>query len=360
MNVLVVLLAFLLGVNLTQVPESTPEPTSSIPKGSEIPMQYGAAVVLYGNDTTMEVNTIGFFNDLDARGLGINSLIFTFPIFQDGPWATMLYEDLGLTPSVENIRIFIREAHARGYSVWIKPLIDDGRLNGRWRGSIEPGGSLTNIPALDAWFTSYGALILQYAQLAQEEQAIGIVIGTEMVSLDKDMPKYNDRWNALITAVRSVYDGNVAYAKNWSPLELPGFASSLDVMMIDAFFDMQSLNDDASVEDIRAGWEDWSPYLLSYRATLDIPIMFAEVGIVPRVGSFRTPWNSNNGNRPDYEAQRRYYEATCDFVQDFGLQGNYWWAIGFYDFFENQEGRLTYNFYDVPAENEVRSCYARG
>lgn len=337
-----------------------------VPMGNQFPYQRGISVVLYGNDTTMSVNTVDFFEDLQQRDLGVNSIMFTFPIFQDGVNAEELYEDAELTPSVENIRIFIQEAHSRGFTVWLKPLIDDGRT-GAWRGAITPGGNLDNLDALDSWFASYTALIVQYAILAQEEGILGIVIGAELESIDKPMPKYTTRWEDLISQVRGVYYGNVAYAKNWSPLELPGFASLLDVLMIDAFFDLQDLDGNATAGQITSSWErNWLRYLQGYYITLEVPIMFAEVGVVPRFGSFRTPWNGNNGGTQDFSAQTRYYQGTCDFLRNrgpsFNFRGAYWWAVGFYDHFQNQrdralnEGILTYNFYDLPAEEALREC----
>lgn len=340
----------------------------NIPLGDQIPYQKGISVVLFGNDSTMAGNTTRFFDDLQRRNLGVNSIIFVFPIYQDGAASTVLYEDLELTPSLENLAIYIREAHNRGYSIWLKPLIDDERT-GTWRGAITPGWDFDTI-AMDAWFASYGALLMRYAMITEQECALGLIIGTEMESMDKPDPKYTDRWNALIANLRSVYSGNLTYAKNWTPVdvrEMPGFIPSLDLLMIDAFFDLRGLGYDATSEEIYHAWQAWLPNLQSYYTNLDIPIMFAEVGVTPRVGSYSTPWNGDNGGRLDYNAQVVYYEGTCNFLREFGstfgFTGAYWWAVGFYDNFENQRVRaeerniLTYNFYDLPAEETLRECY---
>lgn len=363
-GLLVVLLLLLLAIGIRTIARAAQDTGLPIPIGNELPYQRGISVVLYGNDSTMAINTVDFFDDLERRNLGVESIIFTFPIFQDGACATQLYEDALLTPSADNIRIFIQEAHRRGITVWLKPLLDDGRLGpGLWRGGITPGCDLSNLEALDAWFASYGELIVKYARIAQEERALGIVVGTEMVSIDKIDDKYTSRWNALIAAVRAVYDGNVTYAKNWSPLTLPGFVDSLDVLMIDAFFDLPSLPDHATEEEIYRAWQDWTRFIRDYQQQLDIPIMFSEIGVVPRVGSYRNPWNGNNGNPFDETAQLHYYQATCRYTNELEIDGLFWWAVGFYDHFENQyerylrDGTITYNFYDLPAEQAVRDCY---
>lgn len=330
----------------------------------EIPFQKGISVVMHYNDEYMSINTQGFFDDLDARDIGVESLLFTFPIFQDGANATTVYQDPVLTPSMENIRIFVSEAHNRGYTIWLKPIISESRLDGRWRGAIEPGGNLSDLNALDEWFNSYTGILIEYAILAQELDVLGLVIGTELISLDKDLPKYTVRWESLIDSARAVYDGYLSYAMNWNPQTLVGFASSLDILMIDAFYNLSGLSNYASEEEILRAWLRWENTIRNFQQ-LGLPIMFAEVGLVPQVGAYREPWNSNNGNPVDFEAQARYYSATCSFVDEVGIDGVFWWAIDFYDHMENQfenivlGGNVGFTFYDLPAQDSVRDCYAR-
>lgn len=323
---------------------------------ANLPFQRGASVVMYFNDTMIEQRTLEFFDDLDRRDLGINSLILTFPIYQDGLYATSLYENEQFTPSISNMRTFIQVAQMRGYSVWLKPLLDEGTLGG-WRGAIQPGGDLGNLDALDAWFASYTTLMTKYAQLAHEQNIEGLVIGTELITIDKQMDKYTSRWNRLIADLRLVYAGKLSYAMNWSPQSLPGFAHSLDALMIDAFYDLTNLPNDASVDAIYNAWRYWEGTLIGYQRELNVPIIFAEVGTAPRQGSFREPWNQNVNQPADQTAQSRYYEATCRFAQDTGIAGTYWWAIDFYDHLAWQGDSLSYNFYDKLAEDTLRQCY---
>ncbi|MDQ3008254.1 MAG: hypothetical protein M3Q81_01535 [bacterium] len=328
----------------------------------QVDFQEGISVVLYGNDSHMEINTRGFFEDLERRKLGVNTIMFTFPIFMDDLTSLVVYQDEELTPSVVNIKIFIEEGHRYCYTVIPKPIIDDGRLGG-WRGRIRPGNNLDDQTALDAWFASYGELIMKYAQVSQSAGAGGLVIGTELISIDKDLPKYNQRWEALIERVRTVYTGPVSYSMNWNPQTLPGFVSSLDVLMVDAYFPLSNLGDDASEEQIFNAWYHWHGLLQSWQEMLDMPIVFSEVGMPPRTGGYRAPWENDPQLKVDFEAQARYYAATCRYVRASGVDGLYWWAVGFYDHMQNQyqryldDGIITHNFYDLPAEEALRQCY---
>ncbi len=327
------------------------------PKVGQLPYLKGLSVTINGNDTTMAYNSKGFFDDLDRRKLGVQSIIFTFPIFMDGVSGTRFIED-DMTPSDDNIRIFIQEARKHCISVWIKPLIDESNFNGRWRGTIEPGGDLSDLKSLDAWFSNYYAVLDKYAQLAQQEQALGLVIGTELISLDKPVQKYTLRWNVIIQLLRAHYQGNLGYGMNWNPQTVPGFAPNLDTLMVDAFFDLNGLGDHATSDEIYQAWQQWSSTIDQFKAESGVPVMFAEVGVTPRVGSYIHPWISNSGAEADYDAQSNYYTATCRFAYEVGLSGTYWWAVSFYDWMQPQYGRLTFSVYDVPAEQALRTCYA--
>ena len=115
--------------------------------------QAGMAVVIYGNDQEFEVKTRELLDYL-AR-LEVNSLCLVFPLFQDNWTSSTVWVDEELTPSKERIRLFIRESHKRGFTVMLRPLLNEGSLvpDGKWRGSIQPQD-------IEAWFSSYGNIVL--------------------------------------------------------------------------------------------------------------------------------------------------------------------------------------------------------
>jgi hypothetical protein len=80
--------------------------------------------------------------------------------------------------------------------VMLKPHVES--LDGTWRAEIAP----TNP---DLWFQNYKAMMLQYAQLAQETGVAMLCIGTEMKSMSGQTHKA--KWVDLIGAVKQVYQG---------------------------------------------------------------------------------------------------------------------------------------------------------
>lgn len=311
-------------------------------------------VVFNGDDTTMETNTKSFFDDLESRHLGVNCLSVNFFLAMNGMSGDNVFEDTTDTLTTNHIRFFVQSAKQKGYSVCLKPNISEKWLGG-YKGLIKPGGNPFITPARDRWFASYGNLLKIYALLSEEEGVNCLVIGDELDSMDSSL-RDTARWEGLIASIRQLYHGQLTYAMNWSPeYVVPSFASKLDAMCIDAFYDQQQLADSATVDQMYAAWKGIQPLLAWYHRQFNRPVWFCEVGTTPRVGSFRMPWDSNNGNPADYDAQRRYYAATCRFVRENGIR-TYLWAVGFYDHMQNQYGRLTDNFFDTPSEDEVRKC----
>src|SRR5205085_263221 len=63
----------------------------------------------------------------------------------------------------------------------------------------------------DAWFDSYTNLLGDFAAMAAMTGASRFVIGSELSSLDGDLP----RWRTLIERMRAVFPGTLLYSANW-------------------------------------------------------------------------------------------------------------------------------------------------
>jgi len=74
------------------------------------------------------------------------------------------------TPSDAAVVAAIQEMHAKGLKVMLKPHVDV--LDGTWRGAINPSD-------VNAWFASFTAFIVHYAQLAQTNGVEMLCFGTE-------------------------------------------------------------------------------------------------------------------------------------------------------------------------------------
>ena len=303
--------------SVSPIPSVSPSPLPvhvTHPRANSKSFQAGISLLLYGNDVSYKSESSLLFDQLAADN--INSLIFVFPIYQNGYYGTRLYTDPVHTPSDAELAWLITSAQSRGFSVMLRPLIDEPSLHapyGGWRGSIRPTSS-------SAWFTSYGALLVHYAKLAQANHVFALDIGSELNSMEV----YNLQWPVLIKRLRVVYKGALTYSFNFDDYPR-AFASLLDFVSVDAYYPVSSLSN-PTVAQIIAGWRSRGLPNLLYRSALaHRPIVVSEVGVWPANGVFSHPYG---GSTSPYNplAQQHYYSATCTALKP-SVAGIYWWEV---------------------------------
>jgi len=333
-------------------PKPTPTPTLPAipvvkvtkPRQAQNDFQAGVAVLVYGNDQKFEVKTRKLFDRLAS--LKVNSLSLVFPLFQDNWTSSTVWVDKEKTPSEENLRLFIREAHKRGFTVMLKPLLDEKsfKVDEKWRGSIQPDDRTT-------WFESYTNLILDYAKLAQEEDVEIFDIGTEFTSLEKE----TEQWQELIQEVRKIFSGQVTYSSNWDNYQNVSFWEELDFIGIDAFFPLDAPNE-ATIEQLIIAWQPWVKQMEKFRALSGKEIVLTELGTRSQLGSFQKPyvWYAT-GVPIDLETQRKYYEASWLATKDL-VNGIYWWAVAL-ELPKDPYNDPGFNPLGKPAEQEIAKCY---
>ena len=138
----------------------------------------------------------------------INTTII-FPLFDASavPPAYYVYK----TERDDDVRAVVRKARQLGLRVMLKPhvdpLTDNTPVGKTWRGDI---GKFFNESQWDAWFASYGAMLLHYAAMAEE-------LGVSMLSMNCELITANlqaSRWRALVGRVRDVFSGLLTTAPN--------------------------------------------------------------------------------------------------------------------------------------------------
>jgi len=303
----------------------------------------GMAFFAFGNDLDFRSNVEKTLDHLAS--LNVNSLSFSFPVFQDDWRGTDPYVDKNRTPTDENIIFFIRQAKQRGFTVMIRPLLDESSFinDGKWRGLIEPKDRRE-------WFQSYSDIVLRYAEIAQKEGAEILNIGTELSSLERE----TGMWTDMVNEIRKIYDGKLTYSVNWHNAFDNDFSWNIvDFISIDAFFPKEELGKEATTEEMIQAWKPWIEEVKKLKEEHDKPVVFTEVGTVSQAGSFSHSWRPEHGTETDMEAQERYYKATLESLE--AVDGIYWWAVQ-----ANSIEKLEdpgFSPLNKPAEEVIRKYY---
>jgi hypothetical protein len=310
------------------------------PRRSKDDFHAGVGVMLYDNDPAFSAKA-GVLLDRLAR-LGVNSVSLAFPIFQDSWTATELRTN-DRTPTDENLRDFVNQAHKRDFTVMFRPLLDEASLHRdkRWRGELNPTDP-------GAWFRSYSALLDRYGRLGQAVNVDSIDIGTEFVSLEK----YTSEWLKVIASLRQNYSGQLTYSANWDR-PFPGFGQALDFLGIDAFYPLAAT--DSQVSRLVGAWDPWLKLAAQIERTNHKPVVFTELGTTSETDSFKTPWIWRHETGVDMEAQRVYYAASCQAAKS-RVHGMYWWVFELVPL-ANPTKDPGFSPSGKPAELEIERCF---
>lgn len=249
------------------------------------------------------------------------------------------------TPPDDDVRRIIRRARAHDLRVMVFPILwVEKRALGQWRGTLAPADEAR-------WWASYHHFILHYARLAAAEGADIFSVGSEFASLEDRTA----RWHALIDAVRAIFPGRLLYSANWDHYREVTFWDRVDLIGLTGYYRLTT-DRNASVDDLAAAWITIRDQLLAWRAGVDRPLIFTELGYPSLDGAAHDPWDYTGPGPPDFEEQRRCFEAfTRAWVDSPQLAGVFFWnAWGPID------GRNTwYTVWGKPAEAEVRRWFAR-
>jgi hypothetical protein len=284
-----------------------------------------------------------------AVSLNANSIALTFPFYTYGLTSDTLYAS-PQTPSPAHIAIFLRAAAESRIRVTLRPILNESALVAQnpiaWRGIIEPANR-------DAWFQSYRRLLLPFAKVAQAGGAATFVVGTELDSLEGD-----PNWPGLISAIRSVYHGQLLYDENFNEFAAHDSDLPLAAFGVDAY-PRFNLSDSATVAQLAHAWDQW---LGTHTAAVRHRAILSEVGIDAVPGSYRDPgaWLDTTTAPINLAVQTSWYEAACQAVVTEQIGGVYWWEVNF-DYDPADPGpylsdRLT--FLARPAQQVVSSCFA--
>lgn len=179
-----------------------------------------------------------------------------------------------------NIRRVVEQAHERGMRVLLIPHLwveTEG-----WRGEIDPGSAA----GWAAYQRSYHDFVLAWARDAQAAGVDAFSVGVECKSFSG---RFGPFWTRLIADVRAAFDGWLTYSANWDEAEDVLFWDQLDVVGINAFYPLAD-HDDATFEEYVEGAVRAATAVGDLSETLDMPVLFVEVGYTTRENAAVRPW----------------------------------------------------------------------
>lgn len=185
----------------------------------------------------------------------------------------------------------IREAHALGIKILIKPHIAYWGSPWSWRGAID-----LDAAQAERFFADYTAWIEQMA--AASTGADAFAVGTE---LDK-LLGHEDAWRDVIRRVRARYEGPITYAANWTDYDRVPFWDALDAIGVQAYFPLVRRADGVpSDAELDRGWDAVLAGLRRTAVRVDKPVVFTELGYNRSSKAAVEPWKYDRGGQ-DAEA----------------------------------------------------------
>ncbi|MCB9669818.1 MAG: hypothetical protein H6734_10140 [Alphaproteobacteria bacterium] len=179
----------------------------------------------------------------------------------------------------------IREAHARGVKVMVKPHLAYWGSGFGWRGDI----TFDDPVARERFFREYTAWIEAVARVTRDADAF--VVGTELDATLAD----EAAWREVIRRVRAVHGGHLTYAANWDGFDRVPFWDALDAVGVQAYFPLVGSSGSPTEADVHAGWDRVLPRLHRVSAQTGKPVVFTELGYDEGPQAAREPWASGRG-----------------------------------------------------------------
>lgn len=272
----------------------------------------GVALGMY--DTNAEADYTKYVDEIAATGATHVSLIVVY--FQETVTSTSIAPRKGYSPSKENIRRTVKHAKQKGLQVMLFPIVHiTTRGPGDWRGKLRPDD-------WDLWFAAYRVFIGEMAQIAQDEQAETLVVGSEYVTTET----MRDRWLKVIAHVRAIYSGKLLYSANWDHFDPVSFWDAVDLAGVTAYHKLTANSSDPDLLDMISAWDPVKRRLRSFQKRINKPLIVTEIGYPTLDAANAYPWDETRSVDIDLEEQRRCYEAfTRAFEKETAIFGLYWW-----------------------------------
>lgn len=278
---------------------SPAEPPSSAPlsvAASDTRKQRGVALGLFAEDISFSyAPLLG-----EVAALGATHVALIVPLYQQHGASTEIALHTRLSPSLGATADAIRAARRVGLEVTLFPIVRLAapRSPNEWRGTLAP-------KSRDRWFASYGRVLGDLAALGTLTGATRLVIGSELSSLDGDLP----RWKPLVEKVRTLFPGTLVYSANWDHYRDAAVFELVDEIGVVAYFNLRDKDGPSDVDALAGRWHAVRGEIETWLQGRRQPFVFTEVGYRSRAGSSAQPWDETPGGRVDLNEQIRAFAA---------------------------------------------------
>ena len=214
------------------------------------------------------------------------------------------------------IKHTIQLAHQQGLKIMLKPQLWNHKT---WIGALD----FENKADWDQFHEAYTVFILEWAQMAKDQQADLFCIGTE---LKNSVLKYPQYWRNLIQKIRNIYKGPLTYASNWDNFQQIKFWDYLDYIGTDAYFVLS----DAVTPTVCALKNAWHPIveqMAAFSKQWKKPILFTEFGYMSVDASAHKAWELEAKRASLNSNQQAQANALQALFESFAVVD--WWQGGF-------------------------------
>jgi hypothetical protein len=253
------------------------------------------------------------------------------------------------------VRRAIEMAHAHGLRVMLVPHL--WVESGEWRALIDPKTD----EGWARWADSYGAFVLTWARVAEEEAAEMFSAGVELRTwvTGPRAPSFS----ALVRQIRGLYHGALTYSANWDDVEDTVVLGDLDVIGINAFYPLAE-HDGAGWGDLLAGGRRVRDRVHALAEAWEKPVLFTEIGYTTRRDPAVKPWIWPDGMtdvRIDQQAQADAYRALlAPILEEPDFAGFFVWRVYSDPDDVSQEAEWGFSPRGKLAELVVRDAFATG
>jgi glycosyl hydrolase family 113 len=212
----------------------------------------------------------------NAKKLGASAVAVIPFLWQPNPNSPDLVRGKDMDDA--ELRAAIRQAHALGLAVLVKPHV---WVPQSWAGAIV----MLSEADRQQWFANYQRELTHIAQVAEDEKADALAIGTELSQMSL-MPQ----WNDLIVKTRAIFSGRLLYvAHNMEEAETVPFWDRLDAIGVSLY---PPLGGDDDGDFRRAAMRATADRLDTLSTIYNKPLVIAELGLRSAEGAAAKPWQS--------------------------------------------------------------------